>query len=41
MAENYDNDTFVVREFYSPYEQLLMLLAISENPIEDLISYLK
>lgn len=41
MAENYDNDTFVVREFYSPYEQLLMLLSISDTPIEDLISYLK
>ena len=41
MAENYDNDTFVVREFYSPYEQLLMLLSIQDNPIEFLISILK
>lgn len=40
MAENYDNDTFVVREFYSPYEQLLMLLSIQDNPIEFLISML-
>ena len=40
MAENYDNDT-LVREFYSPYKQLLMLLSISDTPIEDLISYLK
>jgi len=41
MAENYDNDTFVVREFYSPYEQLLMLLAISDNPIDLLCEIIK
>ena len=41
LAENYDNDTFVVREFYSPYEQLLMLLSISDTPIDDLLLYLK
>lgn len=29
------------REPYSFYETLLMLLAISDTPIEDLISYLK
>ena len=41
MAENYDNDTFVVREFYSPYEQLLMLLSISDTPIDFLCEILK
>lgn len=41
MAENYDYDTFKVREFYSPYEQLLMILAIQDEPIEYLISVLK
>ena len=41
IAENYDNDTFVVREFYSPYEQLLMLLAISDNPIDLLCEIIK
>ena len=29
------------REYYWRYKWLLMLLAISENPISDLISYLK
>ena len=41
MAKNYDYDTFVVEEFYPPYEQLLMLLSIQDNPIEFLISVLK
>jgi hypothetical protein len=41
FVQNYDNDTFKVSEFYSPYLQLLMLLSISDTPIEDLISYLK
>lgn len=29
------------RHYYSDYESLLMLLAISDTPIDDLISYLK
>lgn len=41
MAKNYDYDTFVVEEFYPPYEQLLMLLAIQDKPIDFLISILK
>ena len=41
FVHNYDNDTYKVSEFYSPYLQLLMLLSISDTPIEDLISYLK
>jgi hypothetical protein len=41
FVQNYDNDTFKVSEFYSPYLQLLMLLSISDTPIEDLILYLK
>ena len=41
MAKNYDYDTFVVEEFYPPYEQLLMLLSIQDKPIEFLISVLK
>lgn len=40
MAENYDNDT-LVREFYSPYKQLLMLLSIQDKPIDFLLSILK
>lgn len=34
-------DFFQLQQHYSYYESLLMLLAISDNPIEDLISYLK
>ena len=41
FVQNYDNDTFKVSEFYSPYLQLLMLLSISNSPIEDLVSYLR
>ena len=40
MAENYDNDT-LVREFYSPYKQLLMLLAIQDEPIRFLCEIIK
>lgn len=41
FVQNYDNDTFKISEFYSPYLQLLMLLSISDTPIEDLLLYLK
>ena len=41
FVEDYDNDTYKVLEFYSPYLQLLMLLSIQDNPIEFLISILK
>jgi hypothetical protein len=41
LAENYDNDTYKVTEFYRPYFQLLMLLSIQDESIEFLISILK
>ncbi len=41
FVQNYDNDTFKISEFYSPYLQLLMLLSISDTPIEFLVSILK
>ena len=36
-----NSDFFQLQKHYSYYESLLMLLAISENPIEDLCWYLK
>ena len=35
------NNDYMEREIKSDYESLLMLLAISDTPIEDLINYLK
>ena len=37
----YRNKRYKEYRDYSDYESLLMLLAISDTPIEDLISYLK
>lgn len=38
-AKTYDKDEFW--EYFEPYEEILMLLAIQDNPIEFLISILK
>ena len=40
-AEYYWTDEYDVYEGYVFYHRLLMLLAVSDTPIEDLISYLK
>ena len=39
LAKTYDKDE--AWEYFEPYEEILMLLSIQDNPIEYLISYLK
>lgn len=39
LAKTYDKDE--VWEYFEPYEEILMLLAIQDNPIEFLVSILK
>lgn len=39
LAKTYDKDE--VGEYFEPYEEILMLLSIQDNPIEFLISILK
>lgn len=39
LCKTYDKDE--VWEYFEPYEEILMLLSIQENPIEFLVSILK